>query len=583
MRKKSRSIAFSISIYFILLNVLSFIIVFYLTETQYFKIARSNILESNAMTAAAMQRDFNDVLSYMNDLTLKIYSDKELNDICSRIYREKYDGNTGKESLAIRAESLCYDYLYYYGFIQSIGIYMEDPDKTDIQLRKSHNPQLYNTLKDYRNEIQEEVIANQGVIKCFDVGKEHQIVFARTLKDFENVMKDERIIGTVMLTLSPKYLADALDGTLVTPNSYALLENQGGTVSYSTRDGDRGKTLAEVCPKEQNGRNLEVLSEPIEALHQNLIIATPREDISLSVGGFTKTLFVSVGVLAVLNLVLVMIISRTLTRPMEYLVSQIRNIGVTSLKAEQLEARGYSEIENIAENFNRMLGRIEHLVEENYVISLSEKNARIEALQSQINPHFIFNTLDTINWKVMFLDMPEVTNMISCLGDLLRYTTYQYGRYVTVEREIAQIRNYIYIQEIRYDHSFQARIIVEEEAARAVIPCLIIQPLVENAVVHGLKGKRNGVLVVRVRIRGNYLEVMVFDNGQGMDSEKIEKVLEPDQEKSGESIGMANVNQRLCLTYSLERGMKITSRPGSYTRVDLLIPLSRGTEEGRSV
>ncbi|MSC83912.1 sensor histidine kinase [Eubacterium sp. am_0171] len=574
MGKKSRSIAFSISVFFILLNVLSFSIIFYLTEAQYFKMAKQNIQKSNAMAAAAMQRNFDDVLSYMNDLTLKIYSDEALNGICSAIFREEYNGNSEKENMALQAEGICYDYLYYYGFLQSIGIYLENSDKTDIQLRKTHNPQLYNTLRAYREEIQEEVISNQGVIKCFDVGKEHQIVFARTLKDFKNVLREDQIIGTVMLTISPKYLTDALANTLVTPHGYAMLENKDGIISYSTKKADKGKYLEQTLPAGSEGQSWESLSVPIEALGQNLVIVTPREDISLTIGGFIKTLFLSVGILAMLNLILVLAISRMLTMPMEHLVKQIQKIGFTSLEDEHVAAAGYSEIENIADNFNRMLERIEHLVKENYLISLSEKNARIEALQSQINPHFIFNTLDTINWKVMFLDMPEVTNMISSLGNLLRYTTYQYGRYVSVEQEIDQVRNYLYIQEIRYDHSFRTYIKVERQSEKAVIPCLIIQPLIENAVVHGLKGKQEGVLAVRIRIRGEYLEIMVLDNGQGMEDSKIREVLNENQKGTGESIGLANVNQRLCLTYSLDQGMRITSRAGRYTRVEISIPLA---------
>ena len=260
---------------------------------------------------------------------------------------------------------------------------------------------------------------------------------------------------------------------------------------------------------------------------------------------------------------------------MHTFVDQIQDIGITDI-ARKVDASGYSEIENIAEDFNHMLTRIQNLVNENYVISLNEKNARIEALQSQINPHFIFNTLDTINWKVMFLDMPEVTNMITCLGDMLRYTTYQYGKYVTASQEILQIKNYLYIQEIRYDHSFEAFYDVEEEALKQVIPCLIIQPLVENAVVHGLKDKKDGVLVIKLRIEENMLKIMVFDNGNGMEQQKIREVYQSTEGTIKESIGLSNVNKRICLTYSVEKGLEIKSRVGHYTRIEILIPIAEG-------
>ena len=197
-------------------------------------------------------------------------------------------------------------------------------------------------------------------------------------------------------------------------------------------------------------------------------------------------------------------------------------------------------------------------------------------MQSQINPHFIFNTLETINWKVMFLDVPEVSNMISYLGNILRYTTYQYGKYVSVKQEMAQIENYLYIQEIRYDHSFDTRILMDEDAGKTIIPCLLIQPLVENAVVHGLRNKKDGVLMIRARIRKDNLEITVLDNGCGMDAAIIQNILKKPDEMIGESIGLANVNQRLCLTYNLEQGLYIKSRKGHYTRMDIVIPLTQG-------
>lgn len=577
MKKKSKSIAFSICVFFVVLNVISFMTMFYITGEQYYRIARENLHDRGMMVASDLQSKFNDMRFYMNDLTLKVYSDRELNAICSELYRGEYQDQAELETLIHQAESLCFDYLYYYSFIQSLGIAIENPEKTDIQLRR--NNKAISTKK-CREEIQDEIIANQGVIACFDVGETHQIIFARTLRDFENVLKDNRIIGTVMVNLSSQYMQDTLDYALITPNSAAFLKNQEGDISYSTVKGQQGKTESELI-ETAVGKKYEMISVPIEILDQTLVIVIPDKDIRMSIEEFLRTLVLFVLVMLILNLILVLVISKYLTRPMDRLVDQIQKVGVTSFENQQIWAYGYSEIENIAENFNRMLERMELLVTENYKISLNEKNARIEALQSQINPHFIFNTLDTINWKVMFLNVPEVSNMITYLGDMLRYTTYQYGKYVTVEQELAQIQNYIYIQEIRYDHSFEARYIVEESAKKEVIPCLIIQPLVENAVVHGLRGKRDGILMVKIKMIVDILEIHVIDNGQGMDEKTIAEILDEKSMNNRESIGLANVNQRIRLTYSLKEGLLIKSRKGHYTSVKMRIPISKGEERGK--
>lgn len=575
-KKRSKSIAFSISIFFISLNVVSFLLFFYLINSQYFKIAKSNILENNRIAAENINKNFDDIRFYLNDLTLKMYSDANLNGICSRIYRGEFENNVQRQSLAFEAESLCYDYLLSYNFIHSVGIFLEDSAKTDIYLIKNYSSTTYQVHRAYREQAQEQVIRNKGVIKCYDVGKEHSIIFARTIKDFKNVLKDDQITGTVMVMIRGQYIRDILKNAVTTPGSYAMLVNGDGEVTYATRDDLNGQLLSEVVKEDSDGGTLpQILEREIESLEQKLVIVTPVQDISLSISSFKNTLIEFLIILVILNLILVLLISKKLTKPMHNFVDQIQDIGITDI-ARKVDASGYSEIENIAEDFNHMLTRIQNLVNENYVISLNEKNARIEALQSQINPHFIFNTLDTINWKVMFLDMPEVTNMITCLGDMLRYTTYQYGKYVTASQEILQIKNYLYIQEIRYDHSFEAFYDVEEEALKQVIPCLIIQPLVENAVVHGLKDKKDGVLVIKLRIEENMLKIMVFDNGNGMEQQKIREVYQSTEGTIKESIGLSNVNKRICLTYSVEKGLEIKSRVGHYTRIEILIPIAEG-------
>ncbi|KLU70246.1 MAG: hypothetical protein RHS_3907 [Robinsoniella sp. RHS] len=556
--------------------MVSFLLFFYLINSQYFKIAKSNILENNRIAAENINKNFDDVRFYLNDLTLKMYSDANLNDICSRIFRGEFENNAQRQSLAFEAESLCYDYLLSYNFIHSVGIFLEDSAKTDIYLIKNYSSTTYQVHRAYREQAQEQVIRNKGAIKCYDVGKEHSIIFARTIKDFKNVLKDDQITGTVMVMIRGQYIRDILKNAVTTPGSYAMLVNGDGEVTYATRDDLNGQLLSEVVKEDSDGgTSPQMLEREIESLEQRLVIVTPVQDISLSISSFKNTLIEFLIILVILNLILVLLISKKLTKPMHNFVDQIQDIGITDI-ARKVDASGYSEIENIAEDFNHMLTRIQNLVNENYVISLNEKNARIEALQSQINPHFIFNTLDTINWKVMFLDMPEVTNMITCLGDMLRYTTYQYGKYVTASQEILQIKNYLYIQEIRYDHSFEAFYDVEEEVLKQVIPCLIIQPLVENAVVHGLKDKKDGVLVIKLRIEENMLKIMVFDNGNGMEQQKIREVYQSTEGTIKESIGLSNVNKRICLTYSVEKGLEIKSRVGHYTRIEILIPIAEG-------
>lgn len=570
MKKKehSKSIMFYITIFFIFINILCFIIFFAVIQVQYYKVAQRNINESNQKATEAFKQNYERIRHYMNELTLQIYADEDINKFCRKIYQKDYEGEVKRQSLISDVRNACFKYLYYYDFVQGICICMEDEAQSNIYLGS-----WASDVADWRIELQQDIIEYKGVLHCFETEKNRRIIYARTLRDYENVLKDDSVIGTVMLVLSAKDVEDSLKSIGMTENSFAILKNKDNMVVASSRTGDKNRSLEEILKAEK--QELEVFYTPIEALSQELVIVTPSSSVNISTIAFTQTIGLIIVLTVLLDSIIIFIVSKRLTRPIEKMVYQIQGIGIGKIENQHVVAQGYREIEDIADNFNLMLDRIENLVRENYLIGIKEKSARIEALQSQINPHFIFNTLETINWKIMFLDVPEVSNMISYLGNILRYTTYQYGKYVTVKQELAQIENYLYIQEIRYDHSFVSKILTQEDAEDISIPCLLIQPLVENAVIHGVKNKKNGIIVIQAKVCKDYLEIMVFDNGGGMNQETIDKILNQSEELEQESIGLTNVSQRICLTYNVKQGLYIKSKKDKYTRIDIRIPLEQ--------
>lgn len=575
--KKSKSIAFNISVFFILLNVISFLLLSYIISTQYTEIAVKNIKDHSAIAINTFKRNIEDMRFYMNDLTLKMYADTDINNKCNLLMENAYKNETEKNIAVNQMKESFYDYLVSYSFIRGIGIFLEDDNKTDVYLTKTFIPNMYQITSKYREEIQEQILEKEGKIDCYSTGSGHGFIFARTLKDYAGIREKERVNGTVMVLIREKYLQDMLSNAVQSPNGYAVLVDKDRKISYASDVQLIGKNIEEQIglPLKNQGRRMGpiIVEEEIADLHQTLLIFTPLKDAKLWMKAFSKTLILSIITISFLNLIFIYIISRLLTQPMENLVQQIQKIGVKDIE-QRVEARGYKEIENIGDDFNKMIDRIQALIHDNYLISLNEKNARIEALQSQINPHFIFNTLDTINWKTMFLNIPDVTKMITCLGDMLRYTTYQYGKDVTVEQEVRQIENYIYIQKIRYDNSFSEELNVEENTLDNSIPCLIIQPLVENAIVHGLKNREScGNLRIQIFKTERFLHISVRDNGTGMERETIEKVFQESCGEVKESIGLGNVNKRLCLIYGLEQGLKIISVLGEFTEICMDIPL----------
>lgn len=204
--------------------------------------------------------------------------------------------------------------------------------------------------------------------------------------------------------------------------------------------------------------------------------------------------------------------------------------------------------------------------------------AELKALQSQVNPHFLFNALNTIS-RLAFLEGAEETEHVAdCLALMLRYNLRRINGNVTVAEEIDQIKNYLYIQKVRFGERLESVIDVSEEAMQARIPIMVLQPLVENAIVHGIElSSRGGRVEIRGYRRGNDLVLEVKDNGVGMTeakSREVEQMLSTGTKQGNTtSIGLANIHRRLQAFFGSDYGLYLESKMGEGTRVGMIVPL----------
>lgn len=251
----------------------------------------------------------------------------------------------------------------------------------------------------------------------------------------------------------------------------------------------------------------------------------------------------------------------------------------------QLELRRKDELGFMGETFNTMVKEITTL--QSWVIKekLTRKEAQIKALQSQINPHFLFNTLETINWIAQLNNVPQISNTVTALASLMEASIAREGKCITLREEIGYIDNYILILKQRFEDRLELVKNIDESVLSVNIPRLLIQPLVENAANHGVANIRGkGVVKLDVRREGECVIISVEDNGTGISKDELEIINErlsmDDDEYFGETeknrkrgIGLENVNRRIKLFYGQQYGVKIESEYRSYTRVSVTIPL----------
>lgn len=232
------------------------------------------------------------------------------------------------------------------------------------------------------------------------------------------------------------------------------------------------------------------------------------------------------------------------------------------------------EVATIAEHLNRMLDKLQYSMDNEKLLAERERVAEIAALEARINPHFLYNTLDTINWMAIDNNEIEISNAISALGKILRYGINDSNGIVTIATEMEWLKQYIHLQQIRLKDTFEFSIDVEPEVLRYNIHKLLLQPFVENSIIHGFANKK-GIHRLSITIRqSDMLEISIHDNGGGMKKEQVDMI------NSGQfryyddkyHIGMENAFQRIKLYYGEQANVYVVSEDGKSTTVYIRLP-----------
>lgn len=245
-----------------------------------------------------------------------------------------------------------------------------------------------------------------------------------------------------------------------------------------------------------------------------------------------------------------------------------------------LDPEGQYEIRQMIHSFNRMVRMLNTLIAENNQVQKKKHEAEIKALQSQINPHFLVNTLNSIRFVAQMSKFEGIQKMAEALIKIVSCSFRSNISFYTLKEEMDVLDSYIYLMRIRYAEGFDVEYHLEEESLKAKVPRLILQPLVENAIVHGFTGEEFGHIRISSELAEHKVRIRIWDNGQGMKQEQIDRILNQTVERKDDntSIGMENVISRLRLNFRENCGIDIESKENQYTCIRLEIPFM--TDEG---
>lgn len=266
-------------------------------------------------------------------------------------------------------------------------------------------------------------------------------------------------------------------------------------------------------------------------------------------------------VFSIMAVIASLALSKNISKPINQLSNMMKKVeeGERNINFPII---GNDEIAQLGKSFNDMIREINRLIEEVYIKQFLLQQAEFTALKAQVNPHFLYNTLQSINWMAKLSDFDGVSTMVTALGKFLRYSINSHEDLVTIGQEIEQIQNYLIIQKIRYGDKFEVSIDVEENIKDYKVLKLMLQPIVENSIIHGIEQKvGKGEIKINVYARDRELYFDILDNGIGFGNSTAK----------GEGIGINNVGRRVKIQYGDNFGVSIAKKE-EYTCVSIKIP-----------
>lgn len=261
------------------------------------------------------------------------------------------------------------------------------------------------------------------------------------------------------------------------------------------------------------------------------------------------------------------------TKPLSVLVNKMANARNEKYDG-QIEVTGSYEIQELTSTYNAMLEDLNRYIEELMNVQKEKRKAEISALQMQINPHYVYNTLASIKWLIYQGEIEKSTKAIDAFISLLRSTIGNTDEYTTVEKEIENLKNYVFINNTRYGDKVQVEYFVNFGCEECQIPKMILQPFVENAFFHAFPYERKGKITILVRKLDDNLQIQIIDDGVGIDQKRLKEISEGNTKTEHfTGIGVNNVDDRLKLLYGSQYGILIQSEENKGTRITVCIPV----------
>lgn len=428
----------------------------------------------------------------------------------------------------------------------------------DLKINATVNNQSKDLVVSLNKEIKYEGKENLGVIRITMIGKDF----------FPNMFKlDEFNNGQI-------FLYDTENFDLKTNIENSLLKNLNfDNENFKDFVKENLKADKGEISYKQGNRSYTILYKETSLPNNYLLAIIPLDNITEGISKSRNVLFLGCVSLLVLLSIIIYFVTKIILNRLYIILNSVKQIRSGDLNTS-IPVYGVDEAGILAHNFRQMMITIDKLIKDSIKKEMINKETELKALKSQIDAHFLFNTLENIRFMAQVEENYVVADSLVALGDMMRYNIKWNNDFVTLHEEINHIKKYISLMTLRYDYQIILHIDIADEFMHKEIPKLIIQPLVENAVKHGIAKKLrsdDGNIFISIEVDETYLYLNVMDDGRGMDEIEVNELQSHINEEANKrfGLGLRNVNERIKLFYDETCGITVKSEKGKYSKLTL--------------
>lgn len=423
----------------------------------------------------------------------------------------------------------------------------------------------------------------KGTGEVYVTNRTDKIVLYRQILD----LTQKKVLGYIVIGASQKQFQDLCQNVIKTEKESVIVFDRTGNELCRTGNIDQ-EVEAYISSKDFIGqhyrkrpshftyKDYEVICKQLDSSSSIVCKIVPKYSLQMQIYDIAYMPIILLISMLVALLPLLLVISNLVTKPLGRLSESIRKFSKGDFK-QQVLVTTEDEVGEVAICFNKMVTDIKQLIDENYVIKLKERESELSALQAQINPHFLYNTLDSLYWQATDVGNDEIAESILALSELFKLVLNRGSQEVTVAHEVELIKRYLQIQKMRFAKKMNYEINVDDAILKSKIPKLILQPFVENAIVHGFENVNVPChLTVNGTNEHGFIKFEIIDTGIGMRQDQIDAIWEEEgRQYANQRIGryaIKNIKERLELMYNSAFRLSIESSVGKGTKVVLMIP-----------